>query len=130
MTGSRRESREIGLSYAMSVLKARGYNVTRDSSRDTPDLYVISPRGTKFWVNCRNVEKKGFTWIISKTHDDYKPYFILVYGPTASNTDPVEFWILSHDEILEFIRKYDGVEPQGNDDTFKDHLEQWHKLPR
>ena len=130
MTDSTVEIHEIGLTRVIESLTARGYSVERSSSRETPDLQIMSPRGNKFWVNCRNVTQKGFTWFISRLDETTRPFYILTYAPVKSNIDPVEFWILDFDEAKQFVSSFGGSEPQGNDKRFREHYERWEKLPR
>ena len=54
----------------------------------------------------------------------------MTYAPTETGIDPIEFWIMTFDEILEFVDSYKGTEPQGDRSTFKHHYERWEKLPR
>ena len=130
MTISRVEIHEIGLERVRKTLSARGYSVRKSSLRSTPDLQVRSPRGKDFWVNCRNVIKKGNTWFISRLDETKKPFYIMTYAPAKLDVDPAEFWILEFNEANQFAEDFKGSEPQGNDKTFEAHYEQWIKLPR
>ena len=130
MNSDRMEIHKIGLMRTMRALESRGYDVRSAESSTLPELQVKSPQGEVFWVNCRNVVEKGYTWFISRLDDEYRPFFILSYAPLRQDKDPAEFWILTHDEAEEFIDSFAGKQPQGNHQRFKEHHEKWEKLPR
>lgn len=105
--------------FTAAELTRRGYLVSLTfGNAPTADLLVQSPAGVQFTVDVKGQSTKNF-WLIRQIKPSPDHYFILVYLPSDTQSNP-RYFIVSSEELMKRREEYkQSVLPRGK---YRDEL--------